>query len=102
MNIDHTLYETEKYPNRSCALLWDESFLWGLMAWRALKEAGLPFDLLRSEDIREGALSRYRMLFVPGGWASNKINTLGDQGREAIQIGRASWRGRVYIKVVAV
>ena len=85
MNIDHTLYETEKYPNRSCALLWDESFLWGLMAWRALKEAGLPFDLLRSEDIREGALSRYRMLFVPGGWASNKINTLGDQGREAIR-----------------
>ena len=80
MNIDHTLYETEKYPNRSCALLWDESFLWGLMAWRALKEAGLPFDLLRSEDIREGALSRYRMLFVPGGGRRTRSTPLGIRG----------------------
>jgi len=85
VNIDHTLHEAEKLPNRSCALLWDESFLWGLMAWRALREAGLPFDLLRSEDVQRGALSRYRMIFVPGGWASNKINALGDQGMEAIR-----------------
>ncbi len=85
MNIDHTPYEAEKLPNRSCALLWDESFLWGLMAWRALKEARLPFDVLRSEDVRRGALCRYRMIFVPGGWASNKINALGDQGMEEIR-----------------
>ena len=55
------------------------------MAWRALREAGLPFDLLRSEDVRGGALSRYRMIFVPGGWASNKISALGEQGREEIR-----------------
>ncbi len=85
MNIDNTLYETDKCPNRPCALLWDESFLWGLMALQVLREAELPFDLLRSEDIRRGALSRYRMLFVPGGWASNKINALGDQGMEEIR-----------------
>jgi len=85
VNIDHTLHEAEKLPNRSCALFWDESLLWGLMAWRALKEAGLPFDLLRSEDIRAGGLSHYRMIFVPGGWASNKINALGDQGMEEIR-----------------
>ena len=85
MNIDHTLHEAEKLPNRHCALLWDESFLWGLMAWRALREAKLPFDLLRSEDVRKGALSRYRMIFVPGGWASNKINVLGDRGMEEIR-----------------
>jgi len=82
VNIDQTFYDAEKLPERSCAMLWDESFLWGLMARRALKEAGLPFDLLRSEDIRKGALSRYRVIFVPGGWASNKINSLGDQGME--------------------
>jgi len=85
VNIDHTPYEAEKLPNRPCALLWDESFIWGLMAWRALKEARLPFDVLRSEDVRRGALCRYRMIFVPGGWASNKIDALGDKGMEEIR-----------------
>ncbi len=81
----HPHCDAETVPKRPCALLWDESFLWGVMAWRALKAAGLPFDLLRSEDIRQGALSRYRMIFVPGGWASNKISALGERGREEIR-----------------
>jgi hypothetical protein len=55
------------------------------MAWRALKAAGLPFDLLRAEEIRGGALSCYRMLFVPGGWASNKLSALGDRGQAEIR-----------------
>jgi hypothetical protein len=70
---------------RACALLWDESLAWGLMAWRALKAAGLPFDLLRAEDLRGGALSLYRMLFVPGGWASNKLSAQGDRGQAEIR-----------------
>ncbi len=70
---------------RACALLWDESLAWGLMARQALKDAGLPFNLLRSEELRGGALSRYRMLFVPGGWASNKLSALGDRGQEEIR-----------------
>ena len=70
---------------RACALLWDESFAWGLMARKALTEAGLPFDLLRSEEIRGGTLSRYRMLYVPGGWASQKLIALGDRGQEEIR-----------------
>ena len=70
---------------KTCALLWDESFAWGLMARQALTEAGLPFDLLRSEEIRGGALSSYRMLYVPGGWASQKQTALGDQGQEEIK-----------------
>lgn len=41
---------------KPCALLWDESFLWGLTAFEALKAAGLPFDLVRSEDIRVNKL----------------------------------------------
>ena len=81
----HSHGDAETLPKRPCALLWDESFLWGVMAWRALKEAELPFDLLRAEDIREGGLYRYRMLFVPGGWASNKISALGEGGREEIR-----------------
>ena len=67
-----------------CALLWDESFLWGLMAWRTLREAGLPFALIRSDDIKAGALSHYAMLFVPGGWASAKLSSLGEKGHAEI------------------
>jgi putative intracellular protease/amidase len=70
---------------RPCALLWEESFLWGVIARRALQEAGLPFDLLRAADLRAGALDRYRLLFVPGGWASGKARSLGPEGREAIR-----------------
>jgi hypothetical protein len=62
------------------AFLWDESFLWGLMSYKALRANYLPFDLVRSEDIRKGMLKDYAMLFVPGGWASNKIKSLGDEG----------------------
>ncbi len=62
------------------AFLWDESFLWGLMAYRALKAACLPFELIRSGDIGKGILDGHKLLFVPGGWASNKIKTLGTDG----------------------
>ncbi|MDP2854086.1 MAG: hypothetical protein Q8O28_07540 [Smithellaceae bacterium] len=71
-------------PEKPCALFWDESFLWGLMAWRALAEAGLPFDLLRSEDIRAGALCRHKMIFVPGGWASANSGGTWNWGKSAL------------------
>jgi len=72
-------------PTSKVAFLWDESFLWGLMAYRALKGLGLPFDLIKAEDIKTGALDKYKMLFVPGGWASNKIKALGEEGVMAVQ-----------------
>jgi putative intracellular protease/amidase len=56
-----------------------------VIARQALSEAGLPFDLLRAADIRAGALDRYLLLFVPGGWASNKISALGGRGMEEIR-----------------
>lgn len=62
------------------AFLWDESFIWGLMAYEALKKNNLTFELIRSEDIKQKGLSNYSMLFVPGGWASNKLKALGDEG----------------------
>jgi hypothetical protein len=85
MTTDQSVCGREEIPKKPCALLWDESLLWGLMAWRALREARLPFDLVRSEDVRGGALAGYRMLFVPGGWALNKIVALGAEGREEIR-----------------
>ncbi len=62
------------------AFLWDDSFLWGVMASKALRAAGLPFEYIRAEDIRQGRLSRCTTLFVPGGWASNKLKALGEEG----------------------
>jgi len=70
---------------KNIAFLWDESFLWGLMAYKALMSAGLPFTLVRAEDVRNGCLDRHTALFVPGGWASNKVKTLGQDGVEAIK-----------------
>ena len=67
------------------AFLWDESFLWGLMAYKAMKANGLPFELIRAEDIKKGCLKNYVMLFVPGGWASNKLKPLGDKGIKEIK-----------------
>lgn len=81
----HPRGEVGSLDERACALLWDDSFLWGVMARRALMEADLPFDLLRAEEIREGGLDRYRMLFVPGGWASNKIHALEERGAAEIR-----------------
>jgi hypothetical protein len=70
---------------RRSALLWDESFLWGVMAHKALNDCGLSCDLLRAEDVRNGRLKDYALLFVPGGWASNKLRALGINGIEAIK-----------------
>ncbi len=70
---------------KSVAFLWDESFLWGLMAYNALKANGLSFELIRTEDIKKGRLKNYAMLFVPGGWASNKLKSLGNAGISEIK-----------------
>ena len=55
------------------------------MAYKALEVNGLAFDLIRSDDIRNGRLAGYGLLFVPGGWASNKMKALGDAGIEEIR-----------------
>ncbi|MBF0557519.1 MAG: hypothetical protein HQL08_01930 [Nitrospirae bacterium] len=65
------------------------------MAYKALKAAHLPFELVRSEDIKKGALFGYKLLFVPGGWASNKIKTLGADG--ILQIKEFVGRGGNYL-----
>jgi hypothetical protein len=67
------------------AFLWDESLLWGLMSYRALRRNRLQFDLVRSDEIRRDVLRDYAMLFVPGGWASNKIKSLGEEGTAEIR-----------------
>ncbi|MDP3258980.1 MAG: BPL-N domain-containing protein [Thermodesulfovibrionales bacterium] len=55
------------------------------MAYKAMKANGLSFELIRAEDIKKGRLKKYAMLFVPGGWASNKLKSLGDKGIKEIK-----------------
>lgn len=72
-------------PKGGIALLWDESFLWAVFACKSLDSAGLPFRFITAEEIRRGGLTGYACLFVPGGWASNKLKALGEEGAGAIR-----------------
>jgi Biotin-protein ligase, N terminal len=74
------------HADKTAALLWDESFLWGVIACKALEKASLPFQIIRSGYIRDGRLDRHPFLFVPGGWSSNKMKALGEDGAEAVRV----------------
>lgn len=67
------------------ALLWDESFLWGLFCYRALERLGFPFEVVRAAKIAERGLEGFDLVVVPGGWASQKSRALGSAGREALR-----------------
>lgn len=75
-------------------LLWDESHIWGLLAWRALEAFGVPYRVVRSKAIAEAAPSgksgelageKPGALIVPGGVARRKAQSLGPQGMQAIR-----------------
>ncbi len=70
---------------KQVAFLWDESFLWGLMAFRVLRRLSLPFDIVTAAEIGAGCLAGYKMLFVPGGWAIDKSRALKEEGKEEIR-----------------
>ncbi len=80
---------------KAVAVLWDQSFLWGLFVYDALNSGNIPFDVISSSDVRKGKLRKYRLLIVPGGWASQKIELLGDAG--ALEIRSFIHQGGQYI-----
>ena len=67
------------------AFLWDESFLWGLMAYKSFQGLGIDAAIVTAREVRAGALDGASVLVVPGGWASDKTVALGEDGREAIR-----------------
>jgi hypothetical protein len=83
-------------PGRA-AVLWDKSFLWGYMAVSALRDLGFAFDLLTSVTVRNQTLNNYQVLFVPGGWAGLKSESLGADGREELR--RYVSRGGAYLGI---
>lgn len=75
----------ERHVQPRGALYWDESFLWGLMAFSALSSSGISFDPVTAGEIRQGGLSGYDFLFVPGGWAGDKSRSLGEEGKRLVR-----------------
>ena len=67
------------------AVLWDQSFPWGLLCVDSLTAMGIPFHLLTVADVTAGWLNRYRVLLVPGGWAAHKVRALGESGAASIR-----------------
>lgn len=74
-------------------VLWDDSHIWGLMVWRALRALGLPSRLVKGKDIANGGLlgkpcaggQTAPLLMAPGGNARLKAQALGEAGREAVR-----------------
>ncbi len=67
------------------AVLWDQSLIWGLVCIETMESLGVPYRLLSGGEIARGALDGYRVLLVPGGWASHKLGALGKDGGEQIR-----------------
>lgn len=73
--------------SQSLYILWDESQIWGLLSWRGALGLGLPYRLIRAQEIRQGLLSDKppAMLLVPGGTARLKSEALAPEGMQAIR-----------------
>lgn len=67
------------------ALFWDQSLVWGLMCLETLRNIGVPHRLVTSRDICAGALDAFRIVLVPGGWASHKVEALGEAGKARLE-----------------
>ncbi len=70
----------------SIALLWDKSYIWGLLAVHALQQFGVAFQPLKSSTINQKNLSdKFSLLLVPGGTARSKLLALKSQGCDAVR-----------------
>lgn len=80
-------------------ILWDSSRLWGILAWRALRDFGLRARLVSAKQIAQGTClgKQTAILLVPGGNARQKACALGKPGIRAIQDWVAS--GGVYFGI---
>lgn len=73
--------------SQSLYILWDESQIWGLLAWRGMLGLGPDFRPVRSQEITQGLLADKppAVLLVPGGVARLKAAALGQAGLEAVR-----------------
>lgn len=73
--------------NSPIFILWDHSWLWGLMAFRALRYMGINCALVKANDIAQGCLFRKcpSAFLAPGGSARQKALSLGADGIREIR-----------------
>lgn len=67
------------------AIFWNESHIWGIWLYKALKFLNLKVDLLIAEELELLTPDRYSVVFVPGGWSSNKLKVLKETGIKKIK-----------------
>ena len=68
------------------AIFWDAAPLWGLLVWHAATALGLPYRLVKAQEIAHGTLSdKTSLLIVPGGAGRRKSTALGADGRKALR-----------------
>lgn len=65
------------------ALLWDESYLWAIWLYDALRKSNIAFEIIKADSLDK--LDKYKVIFVPGGWAKNKLQKIGDEGCKFIK-----------------
>lgn len=65
------------------ALLWDEAYLWAIWLYDALIKSNIGFEIIRAKDLEN--LDKYKVLFVPGGWARLKLSAITSKGVQLIK-----------------
>ena len=85
VDLNHTSSLKPLHPGH-IALLWDGSYLFGLMAFWQLKKLGIPCSIITAQEIKQGVLKKHHLLMVPGGWCGPKIEALSEKGREEIKL----------------
>jgi hypothetical protein len=67
------------------ALFWDQSLVWGLICLQTLQQLQVPVRLISAAEIDQGVLDAHRVLLVPGGWATHKMQALGKAGQDRVR-----------------
>lgn len=67
------------------AVLLSDSHIWGIWCYHALRKTQISFELILAEELDENLITRYKALFVPGGWSKNKLDALGERGKRLIR-----------------
>lgn len=78
-------WNPERWSGPPVALFWDQSLVWGVICVETLLKLDVPFRVVSSQDIVRGCLDECRVLLTPGGWASHKIQALGEAGAKRMR-----------------
>lgn len=67
------------------AIFWNESHLWGIWLYKALRKLKIKVELLSVEELETLTSDNYSVFFIPGGWSSNKLKALDEKSKKRIR-----------------